>query len=78
MGSPPTSTAGGRVAYIRNYAVERFNRTLLDEFFRVVLVHESASAESASAESASAESASAESASASLYHRLGLLCKANH
>jgi len=48
--------------------VERFNRTLLDEFFRVVLVHESASA----------ESASAESASASLYHRLGLLCKANH
>jgi hypothetical protein len=58
--------------------VERFNRTLLDEFFRVVLVHESASAESASAESASAESASAESASASLYHRLWLLCKANH
>jgi hypothetical protein len=53
--------------------VERFNRTLLDEFFRVVLVHESASAESASAESASAESASA-----SLYHRLWLLCKANH
>jgi hypothetical protein len=48
--------------------VERFNRTLLDEFFRVVLVHESASA----------ESASAESASASLYHRLWLLCKANH